>query len=64
VIDPAERKELVFAAFTTLVEKNERESFTGNGAPHAKYVAEIVGFSVDAKERDVLWAEFRQLKAD
>lgn len=58
-----ERKEIVFAAFTTLVEKNEREAFTGNGAPHNKAVATITGFSIDAKERDALWAEFRQLHA-
>lgn len=64
VLTPEERKELIFAAFTTLVEKNERESFTGNGAPHGKAVATITGFSVDAKERDTLWAEFRQLHAN
>lgn len=64
VMGPEERKELIFAAFTTLVEKNERESFTGNGAPHGKAVATITGFSVDAKERDTLWAEFRQLHAN
>lgn len=62
--DPGERKEQIFAAFTQLVEKNERESFTGTGAPTGKAVSDIVGFSVDAKERDTLWAEFRQLGAD
>ena len=58
-----ERKELVFIAFTQLVEKNDRESFTGNGAPHAKVVSEITGFTIDAKERDALWSEFRQMNA-
>lgn len=58
-----ERKEMVFAAFTALVEKNERESFTGSGSPHIRCVADITGFSVDAKERDAAWAEFRQLNA-
>lgn len=61
--DPNERKEQVFAAFAALVEKNERESFTGNGAPHGKAVANITGFAIDAKERDALWNEFRQLGA-
>lgn len=58
-----ERKEMIFAAFTTLVEKNQREAFTGNGSPHARCVTEITGFTVDAKERDLAWAEFRQLNA-
>jgi hypothetical protein len=63
VLSADERKKLVFTAFTKLVEKNERESFTGNGAPHNKAVAETTGFPIDAKERDRLWAEFRQLNA-
>jgi len=64
VLSGDERKELIFAAFTALVEKNERESFTGNGSPHIRAVADITGFPVDAKERDALWSEFRQLNAD
>lgn len=64
VLTGAERKEVVFQAFTALVEKNEREAFTGNGSPHIRAVADIAGFPIDAKERDVLWAEFRQLHAN
>jgi hypothetical protein len=64
VLSADERKELIFAAYTTLVEKNAREAFTGNGSPHIKAVAEITGFAVDAKERDATWTEFRQLTSD
>lgn len=64
-LDPEDRKAMIFAAMTQIVEKGERESFTGNGSPHAKVVSEIVGFTVDAKERDAVWIEFRQAnKAD
>lgn len=64
VLTGEERKEVVFAAFTVLVEKNEREAFTGNGAPHIRAVSDITGFAVDAKERDTLWTAFRQLHAN
>jgi hypothetical protein len=64
VLTGEERKEMIFAAFTVLVEKNEREAFTGNGSPHIRSLADITGFPVDAKERDTLWAEFRQLHAN
>jgi len=63
VLTGPERKEMIFAAFTVLVEKNEREAFTGNGSPHIRSVADVTGFPVDAKERDTMWAEFRQLHA-
>ena len=63
VLTGPERKEMIFAAFTVLVEKNEREAFTGNGSPHIRAVADITGFAVDAKERDAMWTEFRQLHA-
>jgi len=64
VLTGEERKEMIFAAFTVLVEKNEREAFTGNGSPHIRAVADVTGFPVDAKERDTLWTEFRQLHAN
>lgn len=64
-LDPEDRKALIFAAMKQVVEKGEREAFTGNGSPHAKVISEIVGFTIDAKERDAVWVEFRQAnKAD
>ena len=58
--DPIERRTAAFAAFTAIVERNEREDFTGNGTPKAEAVEAITGFKMDAKERAALWAEFRQ----
>lgn len=65
VLDPEDRKAMIFAAMEQVVTAGVRESFTGNGSPHAKVISEIVGFIVDAKERDTMWTEFRQAnKAD
>ena len=62
VLDASDRKTLIFAAFEQIVTKGDRDAFTGNGSPHAKVVSEVVNFTVDAKERDAAWAEFRQGK--
>ncbi|WP_025915514.1 hypothetical protein [Herminiimonas sp. CN] len=58
-LDPIERKGLIFAAFEQLVLDAKRESFTGTGVPHAKALAAQMGFIIDNKERDALWAEFQ-----
>lgn len=58
--DPSERKLLVRAAFEQMVAANKREDFTGSGTPQIKAIEKIVGFEIDAKERDVLWLEFQQ----
>lgn len=62
--DPGERKQLIFGAFEKIVLKGERESFTGNGSPHNKIVSQLLGFTVEPKERDKCWAEFRQLNKE
>lgn len=65
VLDPEDRKAMIFAAMQDIVTRGVREEFTGNGSPHAKVVSEKVGFVIDAKERDAAWSEFRQAnKAD
>lgn len=60
VVDPEERKVIIFKAFEEIVVGGRREDFTGNGSPHNRVVSEKAGFAVDAKERDKLWTEFRQ----
>lgn len=55
----AEREAQVYEAFDTLMASNKREDFTAAGAPHSKALKEILGYNVDAKERDILWAKFR-----
>jgi hypothetical protein len=58
--DPSERKALVMAAIEQIALKNSREDFTASGAPHGKALAAVLGFRVDNKERDLLWAEFQK----
>lgn len=59
-----ERNELIFKAMAALIEKNEREDFTGSGAPQVTAIEKIVGFDIDAKERDKLWVEYREKVAN
>lgn len=63
VLDPEDRKAMIFAAMEQLVTKGDRESFTGSGSPHAKAVSELAGFTVNAEERDAMWLAFRQANA-
>lgn len=58
-IDPAKRKAAVIDAFNLIVLRNVREEFTAGGMPHQSVLAKELGWSVSAKERDVLWAEFK-----
>jgi len=59
-----ERKAQVFKVFDEILATNSREDFTAQGAPHIKAIKERVGFTVDNKERDLLWAEYRIKKAE
>lgn len=59
-----ERVEIIFKCFKTLMEKNAREDFTASGAPHIKAIRAEVGFTVDNKERDKMWEEFRQKEGE
>ena len=59
-----QRKERMFEAFQTLIDRNERNDFTASGSPNAKKVAAMVGFDVSINERNSLWDEFRQARAE
>jgi hypothetical protein len=54
----AEREVLLFAAFEDMAKKNARNEFTAGGMPHLGPLAQRLGFSVEAKERDAAWAKF------
>jgi hypothetical protein len=58
--DPTARRAAIMAAFEQLVLNKKREDFTGTGVPHAKALAVQMGFTIDAKERDALWQEYKQ----
>jgi hypothetical protein len=62
--DPIERKKAIFKAFEQMVLVNDRESFTGTGAPHAKALEAQLGFKIDSKERDALWQAFQTQGAE
>ena len=60
---PSEREAEVFAAFEKLILRAKRGDFAGTGAPHAAVLAKELGWSIDGKERDVLWQKFQADKA-
>lgn len=62
--DPNKRKEEIFAAFEMLALRNERTDFTAGGSPRDQALESILGWKLSAKERDVLWAEFKVGKDD
>lgn len=59
--DPADREAAIVAAFETVVLGNKREDFTAAGAPQLKVLSELLGWPIDAKERDRVWAKQRGL---
>ena len=58
-MSPDERTESIIAAFKLLEERNGRNDFTGNGSPAVPALEKILGFDVDKKEVNSLWAAYR-----
>lgn len=63
-LDPAERKAALMKAFEQIVLRNVREEFTAGGTPHNAVMAKELGWPVPAKERDIVWAEFKADKPE
>lgn len=61
--DAATRKEEAFIAFDALALRADRADFTAGGAPTLPALESLLGWSLPAKERDALWAEFKVAKA-
>ncbi len=59
----AERQAAVFAAIEAIVLRGKRGDFAGTGAPHAAVLTKELGWTIDGKERDVLWQKFQADKA-
>lgn len=53
-----DRRALLLAAYETLVTRNGRTDFTGQGRPHLKAVEKLVGFEITNRERDEVWEDF------
>jgi Arc/MetJ family transcription regulator len=62
--DPAARKDAVYKAFRTLVERADREEFAGNGLPKADAVNTALGWKLDGKELKTLWTAFQSAETD
>lgn len=62
--DPAERRALILAAMEEVALQNKREAFTAGGSPHVGVLKDLLGFVIDARERDILWADFQQGKKE
>ena len=58
-MSPAEREAAMFKAFEVMLVRNVREDFTAGGTPHVGSVAQLTGWPVQAKERDVAWLKFQ-----
>lgn len=57
--DPSVRQSAIFEAFETVTLRGKREDFTAAGAPHAKVLSQILGWTVQNKERDAAWTAFK-----
>ena len=64
VIIPAQRKELVFAAFEKLLLRANRGDFSASGHPHPRKLEEILGFDVPQRDRELLWEEYNKMKSE
>lgn len=53
--DADKRRDVIMDAMEQIVLRNRREDFTATGAPHARALKELLGFTVQNKERDTLW---------
>ena len=60
--DPLKAKKAIFDAFTEIKLRNDTKDFTAGGVPHPKTLLRVLGWQVDAKERDTLWSEFMQIE--
>jgi hypothetical protein len=59
VLTQAERTAKINEALETMVKRQERNDFTGNGLPSTKKLEQLVGFEVHSRERDSAWKAFR-----
>lgn len=58
-VDPTVRQADIFKAFETITLRGRREDFTAAGAPHAKAVSTVLGWTLQNKERDTAWTAFK-----
>lgn len=62
--DPVARQKAIYTAFETITLRGRREDFTAAGAPHAKALSQILGWTIQNKERDQAWVNFKTKEAE
>lgn len=63
-LSPDEREAAIFGAFAKLEARQNRGDFTAQGAPSAKVIDSLLGFDLQTKERDAMWAAYKKQKAE
>ena len=58
-MDPKTRQAAIFAAFEKVTLRGQREDFTAAGSPHAKVLSQVLGWTIQNKERDAVWTAFK-----
>lgn len=58
-----DRMEAVLAAIERVIERNERDDFTGTGLPKVAALSDEAGFKVDKTELNRVWQERADRKA-
>lgn len=56
--NPDDYEKAVFEAFEVLSKRNKRGDFTSGGEPNVSAVKDVLGWAIDANERDELWTKF------
>jgi hypothetical protein len=63
-LSPDERQKKLFAAFETLLSRNERGDFSASGLPNTRKLEDLCGFDVPNRERDAAWQAYSASKTD
>ena len=53
----SERRPAIVAKMREMVARNDRDDFTASGRPDVRILERELGFKLDARERDEVWAE-------
>jgi len=59
-----DRERILLQACDALVGENDNKKFGANGAPNVGAFFDLVGFRIDAKERNIVWATYNKRKHD
>lgn len=62
--DPTTRKAEIKTAMKLVVEANQRADFAASGAPKTIALTRVLGFDVDARERDTVWTELKAERSE